>query len=96
MFADGLRWILQNSGAITYYASRAYLTNPRISTEYGDIEPGTVSFNFGRAVHNGVHEDLDIQNFGMKRVRFSLEISLRTDFADIFEVKAKRLSLIHI
>jgi glycogen debranching enzyme len=27
----------------------------------------------------------------MRRVRFSLELSVRTDFADIFEVKAKRL-----
>jgi glycogen debranching enzyme len=90
-FADGERWVLQNSGAIAYYASRAYLTNPRIITEYGDIEPGTLSFDFSRAVHDGVHEDLEIQNFSMKRVRFSLEISLRTDFADIFEVKTKRV-----
>ena len=91
LFADGVHWDLQNSGAIAYYASRAYLTNPRITTEYGDIEPGTLSFSFSRAVHEGVHEDLDIQNYSMKQVRFSLEISLRTDFADIFEVKSKRL-----
>jgi glycogen debranching enzyme len=91
MFADGVRWLLQNSSAIAYYASRAYLTNPRITTEYGDIEPGTLSVTFSRAVDDGVHEDLDIENYGIKRVRFSLEISLRTDFADIFEVKAKRV-----
>jgi glycogen debranching enzyme len=91
MFADGARWVLQNSGAITYYASRAYLTNPRITAEYGDIQPGTLSFSFSRAVYEGVHEDFDIENYGMKRVCFSLEISLRTDFADIFEVKSKRV-----
>src|SRR5262249_14579355 len=33
----------------------------------------------------------DIYNYSMKRVRFMLEISLRTDFADIFEVKMNRL-----
>jgi glycogen debranching enzyme len=91
IFADGVRWVLQNSGAIAYYASRAYLTNPRIMTEYGDIEPGTLSVIFSRAVHDGVHEDFDIYNYSMKRARFSLEISLRTDFADIFEVKTKRV-----
>lgn len=91
MFADGQRWILQNSGVIAYYASRAYLTNPLISTEYGDIEPSALNFVFSRAVHDGIHEDLDIFNYNMKRARFSFEISLRTDFADIFEVKAKRV-----
>ena len=91
MFADGMRWTLQNSGAIAYYASRAYLTNPRITTEYGEIEPETISVVFSRAVQDGVHEDFDIHNYSMKRVRFSLEISLRTDFADIFEVKSKRV-----
>lgn len=91
MFADGERWVLQNSGSIAYYASRAYLTNPLIVTEYGDIEPGALSVTFSRAVHDGIHEDLDIHNYSMKRVRFSFEISLRTDFADIFEVKAERM-----
>lgn len=91
MFADGESWILQNSGAIAYYASRTYLTNPKIVTEYNEIQAGTVSLILDRAVNEGIHEDFDIHNYGMRRVRFSFELSLRTDFADIFEVKAKRL-----
>lgn len=91
MFADGERWILQNSGAIAYYASRAYLINSQIITEYGELERGTVSAVFSRAIQGGIHEDLDIYNYSTIRVRFSFEISLRTDFADIFEVKAKRV-----
>ena len=91
VFADGERWILQNSGSITYYALRAYLTNSRIFTEYGEIEPTTLSLVFGRAVGDCIHEDFDIHNYGMQRVRFNLEVSLRTDFADIFEVRAKRV-----
>ena len=90
-FADGERWILQNSGAVTYYAFRAYLTNPGIVTEYGEIEPATLSLVFNRTVSECIHEDFDLHNYGMKRVRFNLEISVRTDFADIFEVKAKRV-----
>ena len=91
IFANGERWVLQNSGALAYYASRTYLTNPKIITEYNEIETGTVSLILDRAVSEGIHEDFDIHNFGMRRVRFSLELSLRTDFADIFEVKGKRL-----
>jgi glycogen debranching enzyme len=91
IFADGERWMLQNSGAVTYYSSRAYLTNPRILSEYGEIEPGTLSLVFNRTVSGFIHEDLDLYNYGRKRVRFNLEILVRTDFADIFEVKAKRL-----
>jgi glycogen debranching enzyme len=91
IFADAERWILQNSGAIAYYASRTYLTNPRIITEYTEIEVATVSLILDRAVSEGIHEDFEIHNYSMNRVRFSLELSLRTDFADIFEVKSKRL-----
>jgi glycogen debranching enzyme len=91
IFADGQHWILQNSGALAYYASRAYLTNPRIITEYNEIEPATLSLILDRAVSDGIHEDFEIHNYSTQRVRFSLELSLRTDFADIFEVKAKRV-----
>lgn len=90
-YADGERWALQNSGAITYYASRAYLINPRILTEYGEIGSSTVSLVFIRAVDDGIIEEFEISNYGMKRVRFNFEIAIRTDFADIFEVKANRV-----
>jgi glycogen debranching enzyme len=90
IFADGEHLVLQNSGAVAYYASRTYLTNPRIVTEYGEIVQGTLSLILDRAVSDGIHEDIDIHNYGTRRVRFSLELSLRTDFADIFEVKSKR------
>ena len=35
-----------------------------------------------------MHEDFDITNNSMKPVRFQLEIALRCDFADVFEVKS--------
>ena len=72
IFADGERWILQNSGALAYYASRTYLTNPRIMTEYNEIEAATVSLVLDRAVSDGIHEDFEIHNYNMRRVRFSL------------------------
>ncbi len=91
LYADGRRWVLQNSGAVAYYASRAYLVNPKLVTEYGDIEPATLSLIFSRSLGDGVEEEFDIRNFSLQRARFNFEISVRTDFADIFEVKSKRL-----
>src|SRR5512142_1712318 len=60
LFADGERWLLQNAGAVAYYASRAYLTNPRIVTEYGEIPAGTLSLIFNRSVCDGIAEELEI------------------------------------
>ena len=91
LYADGEHWVLQNSGAIAYYASRAYLINPRIRTECGEIEPSSLSLVFTRAVNDGIVEDFEIRNYGIKRARFNFEIALRTDFADIFEVKSKQI-----
>ena len=46
----------------------------------------------GRAVGDGVHEDIDLTNHGLKvAVSFNLEIALRADFADLFEVREHRL-----
>ena len=44
-----------------------------------------------RSIGGGVHEDLDLVNHGMKPVRFNLEIAIRSDFADLFEVKSKHI-----
>jgi glycogen debranching enzyme len=90
-YADGEHWVLQNSGATAYYASRAYLFNPRIRTEYGEIERSTLSMVFTRAVKDGIIEEFEIHNHGMRRARLNFEIALRTDFADIFEVKSKQV-----
>ena len=35
-----------------------------------------------------MHEDIEITNNSMRPVRFQLEIAVRCDFADIFEVKS--------
>jgi glycogen debranching enzyme len=88
VFANGEPWDLLNGGAITHYASRIYLTNRRILTTDGVIPPRTLGFTLSRSINGGMHEDLDITNNGMKRVRFQLEIALRCDFADIFEVRS--------
>ena len=38
-----------------------------------------------------MHEDLDLVNHGQERATFNLEIAVRSDFADLFEVKSGRI-----
>src|SRR3954454_14766055 len=91
IYANGEPWELLNGGAISYYASRIFLTNRSVLTEDGTIPPRTLGFTVSRSIGSGMHEDLDITNNCMKPVRFQLEIALRCDFADIFEVKSGQI-----
>ena len=92
IYANGENWTLLNGGATTHYAARSYLTNDPIATEDGAIPRQTLALVIARAIGGGVHEDLDVTNHGQTRVRFNLEIALRSDFADIFEVKSGKSS----
>src|SRR5262249_6563504 len=88
IYAHGEPWSLLNGGAITHYASIIHLTNRKIPTTDGIIPERTLGLVVSRSISGGMHEDLDITNNGAKRVRFQLEIVVRCDFADIFEVKS--------
>lgn len=83
-------WELVASSPLTHYAARVHLTNPAIVTEDGKIAPHSLSLVITRTVGDGIHEDLEITNYAGHPVRFMLEIALRSDFADIFEVKDRR------
>jgi glycogen debranching enzyme len=91
IYANGEPWQLLNGGAITYYAARILLTNRTFATENGTIPARTIGLTIGRMIHNGMHEDLDVTNNGRKPIKFQLEIAMRSDFADIFEVKSRRI-----
>ena len=88
IYANGEPWELLNGGPISYYASRIYLTNRSLRIEDGTIQPRTLGLTISRWISGGMHEDLDITNNSRKAVKFQLEIGLRCDFADIFEVKS--------
>src|SRR5215813_9475940 len=88
IYANGEPWDLLNGGAISYYASRIFLTNRAFRTEDGVIPQRTLGLTIGRCISGGMHEDLDITNNSRKALKFQLEIALRCDFADLFEVKS--------
>jgi glycogen debranching enzyme len=91
IYANGERWQLLNGGAITTYAGRIQLTNHPIHTENGLITARTLGLTIGRCIQDGMHEDLEVTNNSMRPIKFQLEIAMRSDFADIFEVKANRI-----
>ena len=90
-YANGQSWDLLNGGAVSYDASRIYLANRAFVTADGIVPARTIGFVLGRAIEGGLHEDLDLTNHGSTTVKFHLEIALRCDFADVFEVKSDRI-----
>ena len=88
IYANGEPWDVLNGGAISYYASRIFLTNRALRTEDGVIPQRTLGLTLSRSISGGMHEDLDITNDSNKAVKFQLEIAIRCDFADLFEVKS--------
>lgn len=90
IFANQLPWVRLSSAIVQYYAARIYLTNQAFSTEDGDVEAGALALIVTREVGNGICENLDLSNYSERRVKFNLEIAFRSDFADIFEVRAHR------
>ena len=88
IFANGKPWVRLASAVTASHSARITLTNGTFATEDGEIRQGTLVLTISRAVSEGIHEDLDVINYGLVPVRFNLEIALRSDFADLFEVKS--------
>lgn len=86
----GEPWELLNAAAITHYGARVFLTNPKLSDEEGEIPAHSIGLVIGRSLGEGLHEDYDLTNYGMRAVRLVLELQIHSDFADIFEVRKQQ------
>jgi glycogen debranching enzyme len=91
IYANGEPWDLLNGGSIAPHAARMFQTNRTFLTEEGSVAARTLGLVISRHVDGGLHEDIDITNNSRKPVRFNLEIAIRADFADIFEVKSDQI-----
>jgi len=84
--------LLLNSSAVEPFSSRFEFTNPPLlSATGGQIPVSSLHLRLDRTVGHGVHEDYDLMNYGPQPVEIDLEMSVESDFADIFDVKSDRL-----
>jgi glycogen debranching enzyme len=91
LYANGEPWDLLNGGAVAPHAARIFQTNRAFLTEDGPVVARTLGLMIGRHVDGGLHEDIEITNNSRTPVRFNLEIAVRADFADIFEVRGDQI-----
>ena len=91
LYINRVPWNLINSNQLTFYASRLHLTNPKINTEGGEVAANTLGLTLNRTVSEGIHEEFSIVNYSGNKVKFVLELAIRSDFADIFEVKSHNI-----
>ena len=91
IYANGEPWNLLNGGAIAPHAALIFQTNRAFASEDGPIAARTLGLVIGGQIEGGLHEDFDITNNSQHPVRFNLEIAIRADFADIFEVKSDHI-----
>jgi N-terminal domain of (some) glycogen debranching enzymes len=91
IYANGELWDLLNGGAVARHAARIFQTNRAFVSEDGPIAARTLGLMIGRHIDGGLHEDIDITNNSQNPVRFNLEIAIRADFADTFEVKSDHI-----
>jgi glycogen debranching enzyme len=83
--------LLLASSIITHHSALYQFTNPELPTVNGTLPYGRLLVTIRRDIVGGMHEDIDITNHYHEQVEFQLMLAVRSDFADIFEVKAKQI-----
>jgi len=87
----GIRPTLLNGAAPWHHSARFEFTNPALDGRDGcDIPERCLHLRLDRSVGPAVHEDYDLTNQSHDDVTLDLEVSIESDFADLFDVKAHR------
>ncbi len=88
---QGKPWVLLTSAVVHHYTVQLQLANPALVTSAGDLRAHDLGLTVSRMVADGIHEDLDITSYALQTVAFKFEVSIDSDFADIFEVRAHHI-----
>jgi glycogen debranching enzyme len=87
----GVRPVLLNGAAPSQHAARFEFTNPVLVGSDGHDIPGhLLHLRLDRTVGPSVHEDYELTNQGRDDVVLDMEVSIESDFSDLFDVKAHR------
>ncbi len=79
------------SSTINHHAARYVYTNPALETVAGSLPKNSLMIELRRDLSDGMHEDIDITNWHGEQVEVDLAIALRSDFADLFQVKSGQI-----
>ena len=85
------RLLLLAASPLNHHSALYQFTNPPLKTVSGTLPQGRLIITIRRDIAGGMHEDIDINNHHVEPVSVQLMFALRSDFADIFEVKAKQI-----
>jgi len=80
LLVNGRPPLLLNSSSVQFYSSRFEFTNEPLIDDSGPLLGHTLGIRLDRTVSGGVHEDLDIDNFGRRTVRLTIELAIASDF----------------
>jgi hypothetical protein len=84
-----MRPVLLNSAATGHHCARFEFTNPAIQqVNASPLAESSLHLRLDRTIGTGIHEDYEVTNYSRDRVEVDLEISIESDFADLFDVKA--------
>jgi glycogen debranching enzyme len=85
------RLSLLASSNITHHNALYQFTNPQLPIINGSLPPGSLLVTVRRDIVEGMHEDIDIINYHNEVIKFQLMLAVRSDFADIFDVKSQQI-----
>lgn len=85
------RLLLLASSPINHHSALYQFTNPPLRTVLGTLPQGCLMVGLRRNIADGMQEEINITNHHCDRVEFQLMLAIRSDFADIFEVKAQQI-----
>jgi len=86
-----VRPVLCNASAVQHHSARFEFTNAAsLGADGLDIPEHSLHLRLDRAIGHGLHEDYDLTNYCGRAASVELEVSLESDFADLFDVKSHR------
>lgn len=84
--------VLLNSSAVADNSGRFEFTNAKFIDDRGtEVPASSLHLELDRVLGRGVHEDYELTNFFNIPIELIIEISVESDFADLFDVKNNRL-----
>lgn len=85
----GARAVLINSAATDHHSARFEFTNPALVQPNGaKLDANRIHLRLDRTIGAGIHEDYELTSYHGDPVELDLEVSIESDFADLFDVKA--------